>query len=282
MLEFFKLIISKDFISNSKEILNLLRKSKDWKKDITKYSGSFEYIDKIDSTIFIKKSLDILKEKNWNVEEINEVKFILNELFENSFEHGMPSKENGLMEAHATITSTFIKFSTTDLGLNFDLIAELQRQEIFNPDSDKHKGLALISKITPEITQEVTPRRNTIIVIKRQGLKPLKIRKQNGVVIFEVGNSTYVNEDNFKFLIVKLKEISTNQKIIIDFENSQMLNSYIYRAIRKELLNSEQTKNLNIIICGLSAAPLVIQEYFESKFITFDHFTGAIRHHTEN
>lgn len=282
MLEFLKLIISKEFVSNSKDIINLLRKSKDWKKDITKYSGSFEYKDKIDSSIFIAKCIELLKEKNWNDDELTEVKFILNELFENSFEYGMPSKELGLIVANATLTSTFLKFSITDLGLKFDLEKELQNQDIFNPESDKHKGLALISKITPEIIQEKTPRRNTIIVIKRQGLKPLKVSKQNGIIIFEVGNSTYVNEDNFKVLIKKLQDISTNQKVIIDFENSEMLNSYIYRGIRKELLNSEQTKNANIVICGLNSAPFVIKEYFESKFITFDHITGAIIHHTEN
>lgn len=282
MLEFLKLVISKDFVTNSKEIINLLRRSKDWKKDITKYSGSFEYKDKIESSIFINKCIEILKAKYWNEDELNEVKFILNELFENSFEYGMPSKELGLIEANATLTSTFIKFSTTDLGLNFDLVKELQNQEIFNPESDRHKGLALISKITPEIIQEKTPRRNTIIVIKRQGLKPLKVRKENGIIIFEVGNSTYVNEDNFKILINKLQNITINQKVIIDFENSKMLNSYIYRAIRKELLNSEQNKNANIVICGLNSSPFVIKEYFENKFITFDHITGAIIHHTGN
>lgn len=281
MLEFLKLLISKDFINNAKEIVNLLRNNKDWRKDIVKYSGDFEYKDKIESTIFINKCISIIAEKGWDIDEQIEVRFILNEIFENSFEYGMPSKELGLISASATITSSFIKFSTTDLGLGFDLNKELLNQEIFNPESDKHKGLAMVSRITPEIMQEKTPRRNTIIVIKRQGLKPLKIKKQNGIIIFHVGNSTYINEDNFKILIDKLKEIPNNEKVIIDFENSNMLNSYIYRDIRKELLNTEQNQNANIIICGLSLAPFVIKDYFERKFITFDHLTGAIIHHTE-
>jgi anti-sigma regulatory factor (Ser/Thr protein kinase) len=280
MIEFLKLIFSKDFIANSKEIIAVLRRSKDWRKDIVKYSGVFFDKEKIESTVLIEESLKILKVKNWDEEEISETKFILNELLENSFTHGLPSKENSCLKAEITATSSFIKISISDFGLAFDLLKELNDQEAFNPNSDKHKGLSLINKITPEIYQEKGGNSNTIIVIKRQGLKPLKVEKENDILIFRVGNSTYINDTNFNIFVERLNSLASGNKIIIDFGSSRnMMLSRAYRDIRQSLVTAKIHGGIKIVVCGLENSPFVIKDYFEAKFPTFDTYEEALAYH---
>lgn len=280
MIELLKLLLSKDFISNAKDIVRLLRKSTDWKKDIVKLRGTFYYKDKIESSVLINETIKILKVKEWEEEEQDEVRFILNEIFENSFEYGTPNKELSFVSADITVTSTFFKLTIEDYGLQFDLIQELKNQEAFNPESDKHKGLSFVNKLTPEIYQEISPNKNTVIVIKREGLRPLEIRKVGSVVVFEVGNSTYINDENFSIFVDKIKSVAENEKVVIDFGASQnMMISMAYRKIRTELIQAEIQSGLQISVCGLERTPFAIKEYFSKKFPKFATLQEAIEYH---
>ncbi|MDL2241068.1 ATP-binding protein, partial [Bacteroidales bacterium OttesenSCG-928-K22] len=273
MSELLKLLISKDFVSNAKDIIALMRRSKDWKKDIVKYNGLFYHQDKIESSVLIEESVKIAGSKGWSDEEQREAKFILTELFDNSFSHGLPSKEHSFINADIVISSTFLKLTLSDFGVTFDLIEELRNQEAFNPDSDKHKGLSFITKITPEIYQEKYANKNTIIVIKRQGLKPLRIRKQNDILVFEVSNSTYVNDNNLGVFVDKINALTSDSKIIIDFGSTRnMMITKMYREIRHTLQKVEQTANIKIAVCGLEEVPIAIRDYFSSRFPTFETF----------
>ncbi len=280
MIEFFKLIFSRDFISNVKDIISLLRKSKEWKKDIVKLSGSFSYKDKIESTVLIDQSIKVLIMKGWSDEERNEIEFILSELFENSFNHSSPSKEFSSVDAEITITSTFFKLAISDFGVQFDLLQELKNQEALNPDSEKHRGLSFINKLTPEIYQEKRSSKNTIIVIKREGLKPLKVTKNGDVVIFKVGNSIYINDCNFSAFINRIKSLMKNEKVVIDFRGPRnMMSSMAYREIRKELIGAKMRSNLKISVCGLAGAPFAIREYFSKHFPEFNTLEEAVAYH---
>jgi len=282
MIEFLKFLFSKDFISNAKDILALLKKSKEWEKDIVRFSGTFYHADRIRSTVLVDQSVKELKKKDWNEEEQTEVKFIMNELFDNSFRYGLPDKELSSVYANITITSSFIEISISDYGVGFDLINELQAQEAFNPESDKHKGLSLINKITPEFYQEKAPNRNTVILIKREGLRPLKTYMKEDVLVFEVGNSYYIDDSNFSQFLDKIKSLTGNQKIIIDFGSTKsMMITRIYRGIRENLMDLSTKSDVRITVCGLYSAPFVIQEYFEKHFPTFDTQEEALLYHQE-
>lgn len=63
MLEFLKFIFSKDFVSNSKDIIAFLKKSKEWQKDIDRYTGLFYKKDKDESIVLIDQTIKKLKEK---------------------------------------------------------------------------------------------------------------------------------------------------------------------------------------------------------------------------
>lgn len=282
MIELLKLLFSKDFISNAKDIVALIKRSKDWKKDIIKYSGTFYFKDKIDSTVLMNTSVKTIADKGWTNEEQQEARFILNELFENSFNHGTPSKERSYVNAELTITSTFFKLSISDFGIDFDLMKELTEQEAFNPNSDKHRGLSFINKLTPEIYQEKSTNKNTVIVIKRQGLKPLRVVKKGDILVFELGNSTYIDDSNFNTLIDRIKTLKIKEKIVIDFGSSkQMMISVAYRNIRQNLIDANIKSDVQISVCGMTTAPIVIREYFEKHFPTFETMEEAIAYHQE-
>lgn len=273
MFDLIKLLFSKDF----KDAVGLVRKSKDWKKDIVKYTGTFYSSEKLESTVLIDETLKILKAKNWTDTELTDAKFILRELFENSFSHGMPSADHSTVHADIVITSTFLKISLSDYGVHFDLIKELQNQEAFNPNSEKHRGLSLINSLTPEIYQEKLPEKNTVIVIKRQGLKPLRTRKEGNILVFEVSNSTYVNDSNYVAFVDRISKLVPDSKIIVDFGAiNDVLSSRIIASVRDTLVKAQTTSNVNIAICGLNEAPHVIQDYFEKKFATFDKLSEAV------
>jgi len=278
-IDFFKLIFSKDFVSNSKEIISLLRRSKEWRKDIVKFDGTFSYGNQIESTIFIDRSIRVLKEKGWEEQEREEVKFIMRELFQNSFSYGLPSKEYSYVNTTAIITSTFIQFSISDCATNFALLAELQNQGAYDPESDKHKGLSFINKITPEFYQDNTTV-NTVVVIKRQGLRPLIVEKEGDVLLFKVGNSSYVDDRNCQLFIERLSKVTPKGKVIIDFGAARsLLGTRQIREIRQSLIEAQKASDLKIAVCGLEYAPYVVFEYFEKKFPVFMSIEDALNFH---
>ncbi|MFC1785644.1 ATP-binding protein [Candidatus Neomarinimicrobiota bacterium] len=103
----------------------------------------------------MEESLKLIENKKWVKSEVNEVSFILNELFDNSFQYGLPNSSHSFINAEVTATSTFIKLRLKDYGQDFNLEKELKIQEALIPDSKKHKGLALIHNITPEYIKRI-------------------------------------------------------------------------------------------------------------------------------
>lgn len=195
----------------------------------------------------------------------------------------MPSEEHSNIWAEIIITSTFIKLTLKDYGQKFDLNQELQKQEAFKPNSKLHKGLSLVNKITPELYQEDSFDKNIVIMIKREGSRPLKLIEKNNIIIFELGNGKYLNENNLKFFIERLNAIKDKSKILLDFDPIESDGEYqefkeahylfgpsfAIREIRQNLERIQEESNQNIAICGLDRVPFVIKEYFEASFPVF-------------
>ena len=275
MIELLKLLFSKD----AKELISILRSSKEWKKDIKKFSGKFQKKDKDESYVLIEWTIAELAKKNWSLEEQKESRFIISELINNSFEHGLPNKEYSVIDADILVTTSFLKVTLKDYGQNFDLEKELELQEAFNTDSKKHKGLSLINQITPEIYQEDSTTRNVIVTIKRKGLRPLKTEIIDGILVFKLGSVNYINEMNYKVFIDRLSKLKHETKIIIDFsEQSEYINPILSRAMRtfeETLEKTIDSKNVRIAIIGLENEPWIIKEYFEKRFDVFESFLSA-------
>ena len=170
--DLFKLLISKDFVSNAKSIINILNKTKSWKNDIVKFTGSFSSTQRLDADVIIERSLSVLKDKAWDKDEIEDVRFILLELVNNSFAYGLPNKEYSSVNIDIIITTPYIKMSISDNG-HFDLKQELLSQNCSIPGDALNKGLSFVYQITPEISQNIEFGYDEIVVIKRKGSKPM-------------------------------------------------------------------------------------------------------------
>ena len=261
-----KLIFSKEFIQNATTILSILKKNKDWKKDIVNYSDTFYKHQVLDSAVLIDQSLAVLKEKGWEQDEIKDTNFIMQELIRNAFAYGLPNNEYSNVFINITITTPFIRISISDNG-TFNLKEELIEQEYTIPGSDKNKGLSFVFQITPEITQNKQPR-NEIIVIKRKGSKPLQKIHIGDVLVLKVGTSNYLTDDNYELFANGLYALRNNRKIVVDFNSDKYDVTFVTRVVRRTRteLKSAMHSGSKVCVCGLKTAPIPIKTYFAKMF----------------
>jgi anti-sigma regulatory factor (Ser/Thr protein kinase) len=277
MFEFLKLIISKEFISNSRDIISLIRKSKEWKKDIVIYSGKFSKSEEDESTVLIDKSISVLKDKGWSKEESTEVEFIAKEIVRNAFKYGIKNPETGMVFCKMTLTSSFAKILVEDNGVNFELLEELKMQDAFGFNKDKHKGLSFVCRITQEIKQEKSGINNRIIVIKRNGVRPLRIKKIEGISVFSIGEALEEDSKSYDKLLELLKLLLPNEKIIINFgSEARSMGSRVAVSLKEIFVPIQKEGRHNIAICGLENSTFAVYEYFEHYFPVFANLDEAI------
>ncbi|MFC1785645.1 hypothetical protein ACFL0J_08495 [Candidatus Neomarinimicrobiota bacterium] len=123
-------------------------------------------------------------------------------------------------------------------------------------------------------------------MIKRAGLKKLEISEYDDIIIFKLGNDTYVNDLNYKRFIERFKALEKNTKIIIDFdeqdEDRYVTRSLATRIITEALTNAIDKYDIKIAIIGLNSAPWVIRNYFKNNdFPIFERFVEAVTYLNE-
>lgn len=285
MMEFIKLLLSKDFVSNFKEIITILRRSSEWRKDIVVYKGKFLNEEKDESQVLIKEALKMLRQKEWSEEETGEISFVLSEIIDNSFKYGIKNPEFGFVQCTLTITSSFIKMQISDNGVNFDLKEELRKQGAFEEKPDKHRGLSFVFKIAPEISQEKAGVTNTIIVIKRKGVKRFKFEKYKDIIIVNVGNNFGEDQTAFNSFVTRIQQLSSDSKIIINLDTDDYSwhenMSRAIRDIRTTLVKVQNEKGNNVVVCGLDYANFAVKEYFEKYFVIRTNLFESIEYFEE-
>jgi anti-sigma regulatory factor (Ser/Thr protein kinase) len=277
MLEILKLIFSKEFIANSKEIISLLRRNKEWKKDITVYTGQFTDHEKDEADVLIDKSISILKEKGWSKEELTDVRFIAVEMVTNAFRHGIKNPEVGTVYCKMTLTSSFAKILVQDNGIDFELVDELKNQNAFGFEKEKHHGLSFVCRITQEIKQEKSGVHNTITVIKRNGVKPLRIKKVEGITVFLIGEAIDEDTKSYERLLKLVELLAPNDKIILNFgSDERSMGSRMSVSLKEVFVPIQNEFKNNIAVCGLENSTFAVQEYFEHYFPVFSTMDDAI------
>ena len=276
--EFIKLVSSKDFVQNAKSVISILRKNKEWKKDIVNYNGTFMFDARLDCDVLIERALTELSKKGWDPDEIDEVHFIITELVNNSFSYGLPNKEYSSVHVDIIITTPYVKISITDNG-SFNLKEELITQECTIPGSIHNKGLSFIFQITPEISQNSLSR-NEIVVIKRKGCRTIETEMFGDIVVLKVGTSRYITGDNYTCFGKELLGIQNKQKVVVDFSSEggrTMIWSRGARNARSEI-GAAVVSGSKVCICGLRKAPFPIRAYFLREFHVEDTLQAALNY----
>lgn len=272
-----KLIFSKDFRETFLDIFKLIRSSKEWKKDISVLTGKFSIKNQEETTLIIGKGIAVLKTKDWNENELKDVRFLYNEIVSNAFEHGIKNIDNGVVKIKMTLTPFYIKLEVTDNGKGFDLNQELVKQGAFEGDIEKSHGLSFVCRLTPEISQSKTEENHTVIVLRKQGIRPLKIRKVRDVTIFDFDGVFEDSGHYWNKFIEKVNLLKKKDKVILNFgANYSSAKSRAISSMTEEFKKVEKKNKVNIAVCGLDNLSYVIEEYFQFHFESFETIVEAL------
>lgn len=280
IFEIIKLLTSKDFREVVSEI-HKLRKSNNWKDGIQSYKGKFTKETKEESKLLIDDCARLLIEKKWSDKDIQNVRFIFWELMNNAFEY--VGEE---IIVRLTFSQSFIRFEITDKGKGFNLDEELRKQGALESSNYKElRGLGMICRITPEISNTQKKNQHTIKALLLKGQGNIEVKNYDDITIFILNGSAYDNEYFWNKFVNKLNSLRENAKVLISFQPIEeipeidFLPSYSTMAIRK-LTKFIQEKNntVKIAIYGLNVFSFELAEYFKSHFRTFDKLENAIRY----
>jgi len=241
------------------------------------YSGQFSDREKDEAEVRIDKSISVLKQKGWSKEELTDVRFIATEMVNNGFKHGIKNRQVGSIYCKLTLTSSFAKILVQDNGIDFELVDELKKQNAFGFDKEKHHGLSFVCRITQEIKQEKSGANNTITVIKRNGVKPLRIKKIEGVTVFLIGEAIEEDTKAYERLVKLVALLAPNEKVVLNFgSDERSMGSRIAVSLKEVFVPIQNEFKNNIVVCGLENSTFVVQEYFENYFPVLPTLDDAI------
>ena len=232
MFDIIKFLLSKDFWSNIKDIMSIIKSSDSWKNDIKRYKGRFSKDELFMAEIFIESCIKIINEKQWDVDEIEEIRIVSAELLQNCFTHGFKLHEREKIILKAMMTSSIIKIDFIDFGLDFLLFEEIERQKSSYDRSEGSHGLYLIQKMAIQLLQKKERNKNTISFVKTRGVKTAKIEKANTTIyLITIYSLNEIHSKMFWEWATTL--ISNSKKIIIDLQNAKFISQTVREGSQK-------------------------------------------------
>lgn len=284
ILEIIKLLTSKDFREIVSEMYKL-KKTNDWKDDIQVYKGKFRKETKEESKLLIDDCVRLLIEKKWSDKDIQNVRFIFWELMNNAFEY---TEDEVLVKL--TFSQSFIRFEVTDKGNGFDLDEELKKQgALESADYKELRGLGMICRITPEISNKKKRNQHTLKVLLLKGQGNIEVKSHDDITIFILNGSAYDNEFFWSKFVNRLNSLRENAKVLISFQPIEeipeidFLPSHSTMAMRKlTKFIKEKSNSVKIAIFGLNIFSYELAEYFKSHFRAFNKLEDAIRYLKED
>lgn len=284
ILEIIKLFTSKDFREIVSEMYKL-KKTNDWKDDIQVYKGKFRKETKEESKLLIDDCVRLLIEKKWSDKDIQNVRFIFWELMNNAFEY---AEDEVLVKL--TFSQSFIRFEVTDKGNGFDLDEELKKQGALESAGYKElRGLGMICRITPEISNNKKRNQHTLKVLLLKGQGNIEVKSHDDITIFILNGSAYDNEFFWSKFVNRLNSLRENAKVLISFQPIEeipeidFLPSHSTMRMRKlTKFIKEKSNSVKIAVFGLNIFSYELAEYFKSHFRAFDKLEDAIRYLKED
>jgi len=280
ILEIIKLLTSKDFREIVSELYKI-RKSNDWKDGIQTYKGNFRKEAVEESKLLIDDCARILVDKKWTDKDLQNVRFIFWELMNNAFEY-----VGNEVNVKLTFSQSFIRFEISDKGKGFDINEELKRQGAYeNTDYKELRGLGMICRITPEISNTIKKNQHTIKVVLLKGQGNIEVRNHENITIFVLNGSAYDNEYFWSKFATKLNSLRENAKVLISFLPIEeipkigFIPNHSTMAMRKlTKFIKDKSSSIKIAVYGLNIFSFELAEYFKSQFQAFDKLEDAIRY----
>jgi anti-sigma regulatory factor (Ser/Thr protein kinase) len=166
LLDFFKLLISKDSRESIASALAALKRSPEWKDRLLIIKEKFTGIQYAEALELIAFIIAIAGEKGWSDSECSRGELVLRELIDNAFIHGAKNQVKSWVKIQLTLSPETLSILVSDSSNGFNLASALLK-------ADNASGIGLVKELSSRFTQ---PQPNTVHV--------LLDRRQKGKIIF--------------------------------------------------------------------------------------------------
>ena len=182
LLDIARLLLQKDTREALKELVQLIRRHPEWKKDFVEIAEGFTAPEADKARVLVKFIAEVLAQKGWPSSRTGVVEYGIQELVDNAFTHGSRTATAGTcVRIKAVLTSHWAKCEVSDTGDGFDLdtILRLQKQ-------GEVRGLTTVHGLVRTLTQ---PSPNSIeVFIDQRPAGVSRYRHQGADVICMKGD----------------------------------------------------------------------------------------------
>jgi anti-sigma regulatory factor (Ser/Thr protein kinase) len=298
LLEFLRLLVSKDTRETAKEVLRLVKRSPEWKKDIVLLEGKFPAGEEEHAKVMTSQAMRLLASKKFGNEQIQRARFVSLELIRNAFEHGLKRDQDGQIQVRIEVSSDFYRIGVTDPGSGFDLAEELSRQGAKDKRSERCRALGFIYRMVSDLSQDVSGGKHTVTALIRKGENPCEIERVGDVTIFRFKGEMQLSGYFWAEITREIEELPRTSRAVLDFaevnEVSTRLLSEIVMLLRRyermerterepgamDFLDiiSKVKKKPTVVVSGIGGLDYILREFLTNRFMVFPDVDGAIEY----
>lgn len=299
VLELLKMLLSKETYETTGEILRLIKRSPEWKKDLVIVEGKLSLSNKEQVQVLISHAVRLLASKKWDNEEIQSSRFVSLELVCNAFEHGLKQEPKGKIQVKIEVASNFFKIDVTDPGPGFNLSTELKRQGAKDRRSDKCRALGFIYRMMTDLFQDISGHRHTISAVLQKGYNPCEVEKLNNLTIFRFRGETQTSGYFWAEIVREIEELTPDCKVILDFTDVDDISTRALSEILRLLAQYRWIENAQllreprpmdflaivseggkerVVVCGVENLNYVLRDFLKNQFRVFADKKEALKY----
>ena len=217
VIDLLKLLLSKDSRETVGFVLKKLRSAPEWRKDVVLLQEKFTRKQKLQIPVLVSHVVDLLSGKGWEYEDIQTAKFMLSELTDHAFEHGIQASPKAAVTVRVQASSDFIEMVVSDPGKGFDLQTEMETQQAADPHSQSCRALGFIYRWANELTQETDP--HAMRAYFRRQHKPCVVTRNGDCVTFGFQGETQPSGYFWAQIVNEIENLPENVGVVLDFSH---------------------------------------------------------------
>lgn len=267
LIEFAKLIFQKDARDSIKELLALIKKNPEWKRDLVTLDEKFKDSDAARIQILTKFIRELLVQKGWHTKRAGIVEFAIQELSDNSCTHGTPiDGSEGVMCIRAVVSGEWVSCEVTDSGPGFDLAKALQAQA-----TGEAHGLLRVSALAARLSQ-LSPNAVAVTIVRQPALIELRDSGEVTSISLHGRLDAEALNGNPEFLTIDSR-LPEGARFIVDLTDATYVSSTGLRLLTQlEKSNRLRNRQAVLLVTPDSAISelLLISKFDKLYRIVFD------------
>jgi anti-sigma regulatory factor (Ser/Thr protein kinase) len=141
-----KLVLSEDARKTASGLIEFVRRSPDWQKDICTLEAKVDMNSREHAYLLGGLTADKMQSLGYGADSLNDFKYVYRELTSNAFEHGCKRASKDRVTISIEVTAHYVSVTIRNPpGANFDFHALLERQQAhLSNDSESKRGRGLV------------------------------------------------------------------------------------------------------------------------------------------